>query len=163
MDICNNLRCIIKWCNDNQGFANLLLSALTLLTSIIAIWVSVRSARLPYKKKLLLTAGSCIFPEGLGLHITVTNVGNRGVSITEIGFLMNKHIYINPRTISDCQRLLNPTEVTSQYYSVDDFKQAITEKNLKPDYMVKACVKDSEGKIYKKKLAKVGDILKYHS
>ena len=39
---------IITWCNSNNGFATILLSALTLLVSIIAIIVSIRTARLPY-------------------------------------------------------------------------------------------------------------------
>lgn len=42
---------IITWCNSNNGFATILLSALTLLVSIIAIIVSIRTARLPYNYK----------------------------------------------------------------------------------------------------------------
>ena len=48
---------IITWCNSNNGFATILLSALTLLVSIIAIIVSIRTARLPYKKKLIVSGG----------------------------------------------------------------------------------------------------------
>ena len=48
---------IINWCNSNNGFATILLSALTLLVSIIAIIVSIHAARLPYKKKLIVRGG----------------------------------------------------------------------------------------------------------
>lgn len=41
----------IDWCNNNMGFVSLLLSALTLFVSILAIVVSIHTAKLPYKKK----------------------------------------------------------------------------------------------------------------
>lgn len=56
---------IITWCNSNNGFATILLSALTLLVSIIAIIVSIRTARLPYKKKLIVSGGSFISAGGI--------------------------------------------------------------------------------------------------
>lgn len=77
---------IINWCNSNNGFATILLSALTLLVSIIAIIVSIRTARLPYKKKLIVSGGSFISAGGIGLYITATNVGNRQLKISNIGF-----------------------------------------------------------------------------
>ena len=46
----NAISNIIQWCNDNVGFATIVLSTLTLLVSIIALIVSTRTARLPYKK-----------------------------------------------------------------------------------------------------------------
>ena len=47
---------IVNWCNKNNGFITAILSAIGLLLSIIAIVVSIRTARLPYKKKLKLTS-----------------------------------------------------------------------------------------------------------
>ena len=46
----NTISNIIQWYNDNVVFATIVLSTLTLLVSIIAIIVSIRTARLPYKK-----------------------------------------------------------------------------------------------------------------
>ena len=43
---------IIQWCNNNEGFLTMLLSLFTLVTSIIAIIVSIKTAQLPYKKKI---------------------------------------------------------------------------------------------------------------
>ena len=88
---------IINWCNSNNGFATILLSALTLLVSIIAIIVSIHAARLPYKKKLIVSGGSFVSVGGIGLHITATNVGNRQIKISNIGFRIKKHVYINPQ------------------------------------------------------------------
>ena len=90
---------IINWCNSNNGFATILLSALTLLVSIIAIIVSIHAARLPYKKKLIVSGGSFVSVGGIGLHITATNVGNRQIKISNIGFRIKKHVYINPNPI----------------------------------------------------------------
>ena len=46
--------CFIEWCNQNNGFISAILSIIGLLLSIIAIVISIHTARLPYKKKLLL-------------------------------------------------------------------------------------------------------------
>ena len=81
-----NITEIIKWCNENTGFATIILSVLTLIVSIIAIFVSISTARLPYKKKLLVERGSFIINTGIGFHVTATNVGNRQVKISSIGF-----------------------------------------------------------------------------
>ena len=120
---------IIYWCNNNTGFATILLSTLTLIVSIVAIFVSINTARLPYKKKILLVSGSFISGSGIGIHITVTNIGNRPIRIDTIGFKINGKVYIQPRTLSESQIMLN---------QVDDFAR------------VYAYVEDSEGKKYKK-------------
>ncbi|MBQ2905194.1 MAG: hypothetical protein IJE54_01235 [Peptococcaceae bacterium] len=161
----------ILWCNENQGFASLLLSALTLLVSIIALGVSIRTAKLPYKKKLLVNTGTYISINRIGLHITVTNVGNRNVKIKNIGFLLSgNNVYINSHTLFDSQVVLTPGGTTSQYYDVDDFRKAIKGTNTSENTMIKAFVEDTEGKKYKKilvedrkfikKIVRVKDICK---
>ena len=45
---------IIQWCNENNGFLTAILSLIGLVLSVPAIVVSLRTARLPYKKKLML-------------------------------------------------------------------------------------------------------------
>ena len=141
---------IITWCNSNNGFATILLSALTLLVSIIAIIVSIRTARLPYKKKLIVSGGSFISAGGIGLYITATNVGNRQLKISNIGFQIQKHVYINTHTIHESQIILGQGEVTSQYYDINDFKKAIFDMQLNGSTKIYAYAKDTEGKEYKK-------------
>ena len=102
----------VKWCNDNMGFASLMLSTLTLVVSILAVIVSIHTARLPYKKRLLVTCGSYISSDEVGLHITATNVGNRNIKIKTIGFLIGKMVYINKNTIFDSQTILAQGETT---------------------------------------------------
>ena len=53
--------CIIQWCNDNDGFLSAILSVIGLIISIIAIVVSIRTARLPFKKKLKMTVATEVF------------------------------------------------------------------------------------------------------
>lgn len=45
---------IIQWYNENNGFLTAILSLIGLVLSVTAIVVSIRTARLPYKKKLML-------------------------------------------------------------------------------------------------------------
>lgn len=151
---------LITWCNANEGFATLLLSALTLLVSIIAIIVSINTARIPYKKRLLVTVGSFISEAGIGYHITATNVGNRQLKISNIGFQIQKYVYINKFTISDSQIMLSQGEVTTQYFEIDDLKRAIKAMNVTGFTQIYAYVKDTEGKEYKKHFSSVSKFLK---
>ena len=84
---------IITWCNENQGFLSAILSAVGILLSVIAIVVSIRTAMLPFKKKLKLTSSvdvafskntitGEIFNDIMGISVNIANVGSRNVSIT---------------------------------------------------------------------------------
>ena len=87
---------IINWCNDNNGFITAILSAIGLLLSVIAIVISIRTARLPYKKKLKLTSfvdvaiskntiTEEVVSNIMGISINAANIGSRNVSITYLG------------------------------------------------------------------------------
>ena len=90
----NNLSNMIQWCNDNVGFATIVLSALTLLVSIIAIFVSIRTARLPYKKLIKIEAGSYFTTDGAsGLHVTAINCGNMDFTIIKRCLYVCKKIF----------------------------------------------------------------------
>lgn len=150
----------IEWCNNNLGFASLLLSALTLLVSIIAVFVSICTARLPYKKKLVVSTGSYISEGSIGIHITSANVGNRNVKIQKIGILMGKYIYINKNSIFDSQVILEQEDLASQYYDIDELKSAVLSNKIPPSVNMIALVEDTEGKRYKKRIQRVKSIYK---
>jgi hypothetical protein len=77
----------IQWCNDNNGFLTAILSLIGLILSVTAIVVSIRTARLPYKKRIMLGSslllGTSVVPgvsvesSILGMSASATNVGNR--------------------------------------------------------------------------------------
>ena len=151
---------VIAWCNVNVGFVSLVLSAFTLLVSIIAILVSLHTARLPYKKKVMVKTGTYISANGSGLHITATNVGNRSIKIKTIGFLVNDYLYINQKTIFDSQIILAQGETTSQYFDEDELKRTLIRLGVSPKTKIKAYVEDTEDTKYKKKLMKAEKMLK---
>lgn len=155
----NNISNIIQWCNDNEGFATIALSALTLLVSIIAIIVSIRTSRLPYKKKILINTGSAISTDGIGAFVEGINVGNRNVRIKTIGFSVKKHNIINTNTLFESQVILNQGDTTTQYFAINDLKNLLVKNNVSKNSIVKAIIIDSEGKIYKKRLTSVKRIL----
>lgn len=150
----------LNWCNSNVGFVSVLLSALTLLVSVIAVVVSIHTARLPYKKKVLVSAGNTISDMGIGLHITATNIGNRNITIKTIGFLIDAKVYVNKNTLFDSQISLAQGVTTSQYYDLNEFKTTLASMKANPLTMIKAFVEDSEGTRYKKNLALVKTIIK---
>lgn len=148
---------IIEWCNLNVGFATIVLSIGTLIMSLVAIIVSICTARLPYKKKLLLVVGSFI---GIGIdtdgiHITATNIGNRKIKINKIGLLINEKYIINTNTIKESLVTLSIGDSTEQYF---DNKGLKVLKSFKPNAKVYGYVEDTEGKIYKKYICKVNKI-----
>ena len=150
----------IEWCNNNNGFSSLLLSALTLLVSILAIIISIHTARLPYKKKVLVVTGSYISSDGVGLHITVTNIGNRSIKIKTIGFLFENQVYINKNTLLESQILLMQGETTSQYFNIAEMKEKIKERSVNSSCTIRAFMDDTEGKRYKKRLIRADKLIK---
>ena len=52
----------IQWCDDDNGFLTAILSLIGLILSATAIVVSIRTARLPYKKRIMLSSAPVIDP-----------------------------------------------------------------------------------------------------
>lgn len=137
---------IIYWCNNNTNFSTILLSTLTLIVSIVAIFVSISTSRLPYKKKLLLLSGSFISGSDIVIHITAINVVNILIRIYTIGFIITSKVYIQPRTLSKSQIMLDQGETISQYSILADFTSVLIPKEVDNFARVYAYVEDSEGK-----------------
>lgn len=81
---------VIDFCNNNIGFVEALLSLLTLFISIIAIVVSLCTARLPYKKKTLIRFHSCFLitdyvSDNYFYSVGITNIGNIPVYLQFFG------------------------------------------------------------------------------
>lgn len=150
----------VNWCNTNVGFVSLVLSFLTLAVSIIAVIVSVHTARLPYKKKILVTTGNYISTTECGLHVTATNVGNRNIKVKTIGFLFCGKVYVNKNTLFNSQIVLGQGETTSQYFNLQDFQNTLISSQISPNTRIIGFVEDTEGTRYKKRLAKAKRILK---
>lgn len=150
MQNANYLVEVIKWCNDNVGFATIVLSSLTLLVSVIAIVVSVRTARLPYKKMLKIETGSYLTTDDeSGLHVTATNCGNMDFTINSMGFIgKGNQFMVNFHSNNQYPLRLKNGDQASEYFT--DAAPAI--QQLKMNKKIIAYVKDSEGKIYKKRM-----------
>ena len=151
---------IIAWCNLNQGFTSAMLSVLTLVLSLIAIIVSINTAKLPFKKKLKLVSGHEMSPKGMGIHITAINVGNRPITISMIGIAIRDKQFILPEQIGNSQITLQPTETTSQHYLTFRIAQEILNAGFSKQEHVYAYVKDTEGDIHRRKIGQVRDITK---
>lgn len=82
-----------------------MLSIIGLVLSITAIIVSIRTARLPYKKKIILS--SSVLIEGsvvpgvsvessiIGIAASAINVGNRTVNLTYLGYAVKQDGRLN--------------------------------------------------------------------
>lgn len=158
----------IEWCNENNGFLTAVLSLIGLTVSVIAVIVSIRTARLPYKKKLkLAVTTNFIFEQNLlslkilsniaGISVNVTNIGSRMVNLTYLGLAV--------RDIKGSMLLLNklnekmegigiikPTEIRSTSYPINDLLISI--KKMPMNAVIYLYATDSEGKLYRKKMVR---------
>ncbi len=92
----------IQWCNENNGFLTAILALLSLFISVWAVVVSIQTAKLPYKKRLLHKVD---FQKELGLEeesgrlnwrvtdicVNAINTGNRTINLTFFGFGYTKN------------------------------------------------------------------------
>ena len=147
----------IEWCNNNTGFVSAILSFVGVSISLIAIIISLWTARLPYKKKLAITSGTYFttYDDEVGIHITVTNVGNRPVYIDTVGIVVNKQLMINKRTFSECRKMISTGESVTQYFTNQDLVKKMPQ-GVKKLY---AYVKDGENKKYRRYICKTKDVI----
>ena len=74
----------IEWCNNNEGFIVAILSMLTLVISIIALFTTIRLAYIPYKKRLLINPVFGFKYSKYYFQFTVDNYGNKLFGINSI-------------------------------------------------------------------------------
>lgn len=161
---------IIKWCNDNNGFLTGVLSLLTLVVSVIAVVASIRTARLPYKKKVTLSSSFMLGmvtepfaskPMVIGLEAGITNLGNRAIHITYLGYAVKKNkkyyrMYPISRTI-ECKKTIAPTEIMTVSFMTDELIKGLADEPTDTKLLVYAV--DSENKEYIRKAGTVGRLL----
>lgn len=159
---------IITWCNANNGFLTAVLSVVGLLLSLIAIIVSIRTARLPYKKKLKLsssmdvafaknTISGKIKSEIVGISVNAANIGSRNINITYLGIIVKdkslagkKQKMTKIRDVVTGTGIVAPTEIKTELYQKNDllYSLSLVGKNAK----IYIYATDSEGKDYYKYL-----------
>lgn len=161
----------IQWCNDNNGFLTAVLSIIGLMLSIIAIAVSIRTARLPYKKRILLgsslllgtsvNSGEQISSSILGIAASATNIGNRTVNLTYLGYAIKRDgrfnlLYPIDRKF-ESKASLTPSEMFESQFYTDELLIRFSRENR--DIKLFVFAKDSEGKEYKRKAGNIGKLL----
>lgn len=162
---------IINWCNENNGFLTAVLSVIGLVLSLIAIVVSIKTARLPYKKELKLSATyNVMFQKNnytnevssaiIGMDVNVANTGSREINITRLNIGM-KHpsigkgmqCVIKLSNASEGIGILHPTQIATARYNASELMPTFARINKYTKLYVYAV--DSEGKEYKKKIGTV--------
>ena len=166
---------IINWCNENNGFITAILSAIGLLLSVIAIVVSIRTARLPYKKKLKLTSSvdvafskntitGEVISNIMGISVNAANIGSRNVSITYLGICIkdkksnrNKQKMAKVRDEITGTGMIAPAEIKTELYKKDDLLYSLS--SLSGDAQIYLYAKDTEGTEYFKSAGNAKNML----
>ena len=148
---------MIAWFNQNEGFVSALLSLFTIMLSVVAIFVSIRTAKLPYKKGMIILAGREISSLGEGLYVTAINTGNRPIKISMIGLMIAGKQFFAHDQIATNQIIVHTGETTEHHLLLSEL-QKVLPKTISMEEKIYAYAKDVEGCIYKKKIEIVRDI-----
>ena len=164
---------IVQWFNNNQGFVSALLSTLTIALGVIAIIISVQTARLPFRKKVKLWGSigyifdSNILTPTIGkVFASACNVGNRDVYIKFLGFAIKKDdkktmakydLIHNVHFENGNNRLLKVGEAMEIPYSFEHFIHTLA--TVDPNRMIYYYLEDSEGDVTTEKYITVGKFL----
>jgi hypothetical protein len=150
---------IIQWCNDNNGFLTGVLSLLTLIVSIVAIVVSIRTAKLPYVRKLRLSSSFDIAffqnpvtgesgSQIMGISVNIANIGSRNVNISYLGISVNgrQEKLTKIRDEVTGTGILAPTEVKTEFFKKADLVYVLSRLDKKAKISLYA--RDTEGNEY---------------
>lgn len=164
---------LIQWCNDNNGFLTAILSVIGLFLSIIAIVVSIKTARLPFKKKIVISFSTKLWVGTIpltntvasgvqGISINVVNKGFRDVNITYLGLLLKdnhkKQQIYKTKEHMDGVAIIHPSEVHTNYFESDNIIKVFSSFSEKAKAY--AYAEDSEGNHYSKYMGKAKSIAK---
>lgn len=166
---------IIEWCNLNNGFLSGILSLLTIIVGVIAIAVSIHTAKLPYKKKLKLSSSFDIAllansitrgssSEIIGISVNAANVGSRNVNISYLGILIkDKSLHNGNLKLAKLNEpmtgtgIIAPSEVKTESFRKSDLVSTLSTFGRKTKVFLYA--RDTEGEEYKKKLGYAHDFV----
>lgn len=170
------MACIIDWCNTNNGFLTAVLSLIGLIISTTAVIVSIKTARLPYKKKILLSCSTDIgfftdpvsrqaASEIIGISVNATNVGARNVNITYLGIsVKDKSLQGGQNKMTKLRDeitgtgMISPTEVKTEFFKKTDL--VCTLAKLGNHAKVYLYARDSEGQEYIKEVGSAVMVVK---
>lgn len=157
----------IEWCNENNGFLTAILSILTLFVSIVAVVVSIQTARLPYKRRISTTVVTCVSMGSssqavTGFSVSATNTGNRNINIMHFGLAYKDGPQLVPYIRNGCtlgdKSIVVPAEVVSVTYSLEEVASFLSD--LPHKKIIYSYAYDAEWREYKKRYNTVGNFLK---
>lgn len=142
----------IEWCNDNPGFVSALLTIMSIALSVIAIIVSIKVAKLPFKKKIAIAYYTNI---GIGSNdgiefftVEATNIGNRIIKVSFVGIGFKKDCKwqkaYNIKKNNPTNEMLDINNTVVAEYDLDWVRK---QKNI-----AYAIAVDIEGKVYKRRI-----------
>ena len=135
----------IEWCNNNEGLIGAILSMLTLVISIIALFTTIRLAYIPYKKRLLINPVFGFKDSKYYLELTVANSGNKLIGINSITI-----DYRNTWIGSNCKRKFIQPSRNKRWFIKLNLNEEDTKFDSNPQ--VEITIYDTEEKKYKFKV-----------
>ena len=140
-DLCN-------WCNTNEGVVSALLTILTIIISVIALFVSIKLGKIPYRKALTAIP---FYQEVEGeptIDITLVNYGMCAILIKEIRILDKKKNLVGSY-FSTRPKVIKPSRSKSILLRLCDSEGLIRKHDLDLNGNMIIEVREYDGKVYR--------------
>lgn len=142
------IKSIIEWCNDNQGFISAVLSVLTIIISVIAIYYSNKVGKIPYRKKMQVIP--CYYEDNGNeiIEIMIINYGLMTLVISNISIKDSKNDCVGGTGILK-PIVVKPSEYKRIKIQINDFNGLIEKYALDLNKKMTIEVCEYCGKIHK--------------
>ncbi len=132
----------IEWCNNNQGFIEVILSILTLIISISALYTSIKLAYIPYKKNIRINSAFGIKNNKYFLELIIANTGNKLIGINYI-IVNYKNTYIGG---NNKMKFIEPSKIKRYFFDLNLYEN---DTKFDSDSQIEINIFDTEKKEYK--------------
>lgn len=144
------IKSIIEWCNENQGFISAILSVLTIIISVIAIYFSNKVGKIPYKKKMKVIP--CYYEENSNpiIEIMLINYGLMTLVISHIVIKDLKKEYVGGTSMLE-PIVVKPSECQKFEIIIEDYNGLIEKNAIDLNNKMIIEVHEYGGKVHKLK------------
>lgn len=144
------MKTFINWCNFNQGFLSFILSSLTIILSIIAMGISLRIGKIPYKRKLkIIPFAYCSANGKIFMEIIITNCGHSEIGIEHIKIMDNSNLVLGFSSLNIGKMIyIKPERSTRCSVEITDRADYIEENMIDLNKKIVITVRDVLGNEY---------------
>lgn len=139
---------IINWCNANQGFVSAILSIATICISILALFISIKIGKVPYKKKFKAIATYYELDQKPIIDVFIINYGLVTLVIDYVSITDERGTPVGSTT-DLMPIIIKPAETQTIRIFISDFNGLIKKNSLDLNKHITIEIREYGAKTYK--------------